>query len=153
MRTKLNFSSRPLRTMLLCGALASCGDNGGGAGGSGGMPEGECKDDGSGVRIHVVNSEDVANVVVSIATPHGNCSIDPLPTSDESGLELGQAVYPLQPGDVVSFNAQSPSGGASAQCRVTEMATTTGSAFVDLFITTSGFLCMEGLEPVVGSTD
>lgn len=124
--------------------------------GGGGVP-GACFTGGSdtmnSVRIHVVNAEDVANIQVTIMTPSGSCVIDPLPTATNAGLELGQAVYELKVDDIISFGAQSPSGGATGQCRVNQDAfTEPNSIFVDLFITSIGFVCSSGVDPVGSGT-
>lgn len=160
MRSKQSLERWRRNILIVCvsaATLAGCGDSGGGDGGGGGGagPSGDCADtsDDDGIRIHIVNSEDVANIRVTVSTPAGSCFIDPLPVSDELGLELGQAVYELEPGDVITFGAQSPSGGAAAQCRVTEMAVTDDAIFVDLFITTAGFICSMGVEPVSSLDD
>jgi hypothetical protein len=127
-------------------------DGGTDGGADGGVP-GACftggNDTMNNVRIHVVNSEDVANIEVAIMTPAGSCVIDPLPTATDAGLELGQAVFPLAVDDIISFGAQSPSGGATGQCRVNQDAfVDPNSIFVDLFITSSGFFCSMGVDPL-----
>jgi len=134
------------------GAVDGGVDGGADGGADGGVP-GACftggNDTGSNVRIHVVNSEDVANIQVGIMTPSGSCMIDPLPTATDAGLELGQAVFQLAVDDIISFGAQSPSGGATGQCSVNQDAfMVPNSIFVDLFITSTGFVCSMGVDPV-----
>lgn len=129
------------------------GADGGTDGGADGGVPGACStggnDTGSNVRIHVVNSEDVANIQVGIMTPSGSCMIDPLPTATDAGLELGQAVFSLVVDDIISFGAQSPSGGATGQCRVNQDAfIDPNSIFVDLYITSIGFACSMGVDPL-----
>lgn len=142
---------------VICGAMSACAESGNDGDGDGGI-SGSCPQSGDAaqdVRIHVVNSENVANVRVTISTPSGSCAIDPLPTATQNGgLELGQAVYRLAVGDAISLTAQSPSGGQTGECRVNEEAFTEddvppqpNSIFIDLFVTTGGFVCSSGVDP------
>jgi hypothetical protein len=92
------------------------------------------------VRIQIANFANISGVRVVIETPRGSCVIDALPVQDAQGnLELGQALFPLQVGDVVSFFL---TGGAliTKQCRTTASALQFGNADASLQSATS-FTC------------
>lgn len=98
------------------------------------------------VRIHIINSDDVANIRVTVAVGGETCVIDELFTCTDAGCELGQAVYSLPQGTVVSFSAMSGSAEVAWSCTAKAAAATSGSAYTSLFWNSSMGLCEEGFE-------
>lgn len=103
----------------------------------------ECRVTGStpeDVRIQIANFADAAGVRVVIETPRGTCVIEALPVKDAQGnLELGQALFPLQVDDIVSFFLT----GAVAitkRCKTTAIALQSGTADASLQSVTT-FMC------------